>query len=174
MGKTKRKQKEIEKDYIKEYLDYAKINKELLSVEAFEAGLRVAQKKQKEYETIGKSCMRLADHIELEFEFTDEEKIMNSIKKTQRELGLLQDEEFEKMFNEFTPYQVKSYHERRKKILEEKRNYSVSFTKNGIVASIGTPNLEVMAEFIFRQMHENGLSSLSADTQTTLFFNKFK
>jgi hypothetical protein len=174
MEKTKRKQKEIKNDYIKEYLDYAKINKELLSVEALEAGLRVAKKKQKEYETIGKSCMRLADHIELEFEFTDEEKIMNSIKKTQRDLGLLQDDEFKKMFSEFTPYQVKSYHERRKMIFEEKRTYSVSFTKNGTIATIGTPNLEALARFIALNMRDTGLDNLSADTQTTLFFHKFK
>jgi hypothetical protein len=169
-----KKAKEIKKNYVKEYLEYAEANKEQLIIEEFEEGLRVAEKKQKEYDSIGKSCMRLADHIELEFEFADEEKIMNSIKKIQRELGLLQDEEFKKMFNEFTPFQVTSYHEKRKKILEEGRKYHVSFTKNGQVGTIGTPNLKVMAEFIVRQMHEADLNFLSADTQTTLFFNKYK
>jgi hypothetical protein len=172
MGKTKRKQKEIKKDYIKEYLEYADANKEHLTIEELEDGLRMADKKQKEYDSIGRSRMRLADHIELEFYSNDEEKIMNSIKKTQRELGLLQDEEFKKMFDEFTPFQVEHYHENRKMILEEKRQYHVSFTHNGIVGTIGTPNLKAMAEWIVRDMYESDLESLSADTQATLFFNK--
>ena len=172
---AKKKTKEIEKNYVKEYLEYAEANKGLLSVKAFEAGLRNAEKKQKEYDSIGKSCTRLADNIELEFEFTDEEKIINSIKKIQRKLGLLQDDEFKKEFSEFTPYRVESYHKDRKMILEEKRAYSVTFTKEGHqVASIGTPNLEAIARFIHAQMKDNGLDDLSADTQTTLFFNKFK
>ena len=54
MGKTKRKQKEIEKNYIKEYLDHAEANKEHLTVEELEEGLRIAEKKQKEYEAIGR------------------------------------------------------------------------------------------------------------------------
>lgn len=169
-----KKVKEIKKDYVKEYLDHAEANKENLTIEELEAGLRIAEKKQKEYDSIGKSCMRLADHIELEFRITDEEKIMNSIKGIQRELGLLQDEEFEKMFSEFTPFQVESYHERRRKVFEEGREYSVIFTKNGTVASIGTPDFEAMANFFVHQMQDSGLSGLSADTQTTLFFNKFK
>jgi len=128
-----------------------------------------------EQNALGRTQKELADHIELEFEFTDEEKIMDSIKKVQRKLGLLQDEEFKKMFSEFTSYQVKSYHENRKMILEEGRKYQVTFTKDGSqIGAIGTPNLEAMAKFIFRQMHEDDLSFLSADTQTTLFFNKFK
>ena len=172
---AKKKAKEIEKNYVKEYLDYAEVNKELLSVEAFEAGLRMANRKQEEYEAIGKSCTRLADNIELEFHFNDEEKIINSIKKIQRKLGLLQDDEFKKEFSEFTPFRVETYHKDRKMILEEKRKYSVTFTKKGHqVASIGTPNLEAVARFIYAQMKDSGLDDLSADAQTTLFFNKFK
>ena len=171
---AKKKVKEIEKDYVKEYLEYAKENQKNLIVKEFEDGLRIARKKQEEYDAIGKSCMRLADHIELEFRITDEEKIMNSIKGIQRELGLLQDEEFEKMFNEFTPHQLKRYHEHRKMVLEEKREYHVLVTKGGQISTIGTPNLEAMAKLIVHQMQENDLSGLSADTQATLFFNKFK
>jgi len=169
-----KKVKEIKKNYVKEYLDHAEANKEHLTVEELEEGLRIAEKKQKEYEAIGRSCMRLADHIELEFRFTDEEKIMDSIKKTQRDLGLLQDEEFKKEFSEFTPFQIESYHKNRKMILEEKRAYSVIFTKEGQIGSIGTPNLKAMAKFIFHQMKDSGLDNLSADTQTTLFFNRLK
>ena len=158
---ARKKVKEIKKDYIKDYMDHAKANIEHLTVEALEDGLRMARKKQDEYEAIDKSCMRSAANIELEFEFTDEEKIMNSIKKIQRKLGLLQDEEFEKMFNEFTPYQVESYHKDRKMILEEKRKYSVTFTKEGHqVASIGTPNLEAIAKFIALNMRDTGLEIL--------------
>ena len=44
---TTKKTKEIKKNYVKEYMEYAEANKELLSVEAFEAGLRKRKKSKK-------------------------------------------------------------------------------------------------------------------------------
>ena len=170
---AKKKQKEIKVDYVKDFMEYTKANKEQIDLETFENGLRAAEKKQKEYKAIDTSCTRLADNIKITFEFTDQEKIKESIDKVKRDLGLLQDDLFYEEFEKFTDYQVKSYHEKRKMILEERRAYDVTFSKEGIsISTIGAPDLRKLAEYMAKQIKEAGLQGLSADTATSLIFHK--
>ncbi len=172
MAKRKAKKK-VEVNFVKDYLEAVKENVPA-SMEAFEEGLRAAEKKQKEYEHIGRSETKLAENITLEFHNKDEEYIKEKIDEVKRKFGLLQDEKYHEMIKNFTPYGLKHFEEDIEEIMVKKRKYHISYSKRGICSSIGSPNLDVLAKFIFEHTHNSGLGNLSADTQTSLFFNKMK
>jgi hypothetical protein len=149
--------------------------KELLTVMAeFEDGIAGARKKQKEYDSIGVSWAKLAENVLIKFEFQDDMKIQESIKKEKRKLGFLLDEEELAMREKMKPFQLKNLHETRE-MVKNGVVYTCTYRKNGgATSTIGTPNKEELAKFIYQYSRERGLSSLRPETQIGLFFEGWK
>jgi hypothetical protein len=144
------------------------------AMEEFEDGIAEARKKQKEYDSIGMSWAKLADNVLIKFEFQDDMRIQECIKKEKRKLGFLLDEEEQAMGEKMKPFQLENLHETRE-MVENGVEYTCTYRENGgATSTIGTPNKEELAKFIFKICQERGLSSLRPETQIGLFFDSWK
>jgi hypothetical protein len=148
---------------------------ELLTVkEEFEDGIAEARKKQNEYDSIGVSWVKLADNVLIKFEFQDDMRIQESIKKEKRELGFLLDDEELDMRKKMNPFQLENLLEKREEI-KNGVEYSCIYRKDGSATSTtGTPNQEELGKFIASVFRKRGLGSLRPETQIALFFDSWK
>jgi hypothetical protein len=140
----------------------------------FEDGFAEAQKKQKEHDSIGVSWSKLSDNVLLKFEFQDDVRIQESIKKEKRKLGFLLDEGELAMREEMTPFQLKSLDETRERV-KNGVEYTCTYRQSGgATSTLGTLNQNELSKFILKFAQERGLSSLRPETQIGLFFDSWK
>jgi hypothetical protein len=140
----------------------------------FEDGIAEARKKQVEYNSIGESWAKLADNVLIKFQFQDDMRIQESIKKEKRKLGFLLDEEEQAMREDMKPFQLENLNETRE-MVKNGVEYTCTYReKGGATSTIGTLNQEKLAEFIFNVSREKGLSFLRPETQIGLFFDSWK
>lgn len=185
MYKLARRKKEEEIDYVKMFREEweNKYNDEKLKgkneeqlkaiVEELEDGLAEARKKQEAYDSINESWTKLADNVLIIFKFSDEDRIEKAILEQKRQLGFLMDDEEAIMREKMSPYQLKSLEETREKI-KNGVEYDCTYREGSVVSSVGTPNLEALAKYIFKRSQEQGLSKLRSETQVGLFFDNWK